>query len=339
MDLTELKVDGGMIANNTLMQFQADILGVPVVRPVVAETTALGAAYAAGLAVGFWADLDELRANWQEDSRWEPKMDPAERDRQMRLWKKAVTKTFDWVDDDVSHGDTSVTKGLAASAGPFLAPPCPDQARVAAIHSSSLRAAAPLSMAPSATAIFSWNRSRMVRCTWLGSFASSKATRPARVQHHDVADRAARAGSLVHDAGVVLGVAALQLLDRARGMPSSRGSRSCSLTVPRETSQMWLWPVVVGSSRPSSPRNTEAVAPRVWNTPTMSGTRSSWATPTAEASGRADCRAGPRKLNTVGTPSCARTGPACLKPGWNAAANANVMPASPSTSATRRAGA
>ncbi|MFF2274128.1 glycerol kinase GlpK [Agromyces sp. NPDC058136] len=102
VDLTELKVDGGMIANNTLMQFQADILGVPVVRPVVAETTALGAAYAAGLAVGFWSDLDDLRKNWQEDSRWEPQMDAAERDRQLRLWKKAVSKTFDWVDEDVS---------------------------------------------------------------------------------------------------------------------------------------------------------------------------------------------------------------------------------------------
>jgi glycerol kinase len=101
VDLTELKVDGGMIANTTLMQFQADILGVPVVRPVVAETTALGAAYAAGLAVGFWSNLDELRANWQEDSRWTPTMETAERERQMRLWKKAVTKTFDWVDDDV----------------------------------------------------------------------------------------------------------------------------------------------------------------------------------------------------------------------------------------------
>ncbi len=99
--LTELKVDGGMIANNTLMQFQADILGVPVVRPVVAETTALGAAYAAGLAVGFWSDLGELRSNWQEDSRWTPQMDDAERDRQLRNWKKAVTKTFDWVDEDV----------------------------------------------------------------------------------------------------------------------------------------------------------------------------------------------------------------------------------------------
>jgi glycerol kinase len=104
VDLTDLKVDGGMINNDTLMQFQADILGVPVVRPVVAETTALGAAYAAGLATGFWSSLDELRANWQEDRRWEPKMDPDERDRQIRLWKKAVTRTFDWVDDDVSHG-------------------------------------------------------------------------------------------------------------------------------------------------------------------------------------------------------------------------------------------
>jgi glycerol kinase len=100
--LTELKVDGGMIANNLLMQFQADILGVPVVRPVVAETTALGAAYAAGLATGFWSNLDELRANWQEDQRWEPQMDETERERQLRLWKKAVTKTFDWIDEDVS---------------------------------------------------------------------------------------------------------------------------------------------------------------------------------------------------------------------------------------------
>jgi glycerol kinase len=101
VDLKELKVDGGMIANNLLMQFQADILGVPVVRPVVAETTALGAAYAAGLATGFWSNLDDLRSNWQEDSRWEPKMEDEERDRQLRLWKKAVTKTFDWVDEDV----------------------------------------------------------------------------------------------------------------------------------------------------------------------------------------------------------------------------------------------
>ncbi|HSP51466.1 MAG TPA: glycerol kinase, partial [Cryobacterium sp.] len=82
-------------------QFQADILGVSVVRPVVAETTALGAAYAAGLAVGFWNDLGELRSNWQEDTRWEPSMDIAERDRLLRNWKKAVTKSLDWVDADV----------------------------------------------------------------------------------------------------------------------------------------------------------------------------------------------------------------------------------------------
>ncbi|MGG5171331.1 glycerol kinase GlpK [Pseudarthrobacter sp. J1738] len=99
--LTELKVDGGMVANEALMQFQADILGVPVVRPKVTETTALGAAYAAGLAVGFWKDLGELSTNWNEDKRWEPSMEDDERERQMRLWKKAVTKSMDWVDDDV----------------------------------------------------------------------------------------------------------------------------------------------------------------------------------------------------------------------------------------------
>jgi glycerol kinase len=98
--LTELKVDGGASANDRLMQFQADILDVPVVRPVVAETTALGAAYAAGLAVGFWSTLDELRANWQEDERWTPSMDNSERERLLRNWKKAVTKTLDWVDED-----------------------------------------------------------------------------------------------------------------------------------------------------------------------------------------------------------------------------------------------
>ncbi|WP_285724601.1 glycerol kinase GlpK [Psychromicrobium xiongbiense] len=99
--LTELKVDGGMVANDALMQFQADILGVPVIRPKVTETTALGAAYAAGLAVGYWNDLGELSANWAEDKRWEPRMDEAERARQLRLWKKAVTKSMDWVDEDV----------------------------------------------------------------------------------------------------------------------------------------------------------------------------------------------------------------------------------------------
>jgi glycerol kinase len=98
--LTELKVDGGMVVNDTLMQFQADLLGVDVVRPKVAETTALGAAYAAGLAVGYWSSPSEVAANWGEDRRWSPRMDPDERDRLYRQWCKAVTKTFDWVDAD-----------------------------------------------------------------------------------------------------------------------------------------------------------------------------------------------------------------------------------------------
>ncbi|CAB4638247.1 unannotated protein [freshwater metagenome] len=96
--LTELKVDGGMIQNNTLMQFQADILNVPVISPVVTETTALGAAYAAGLAVGFWSDLGQLRDRWKEGRRWIPNMDDTERQHQIKQWKKAVTKTLDWVD-------------------------------------------------------------------------------------------------------------------------------------------------------------------------------------------------------------------------------------------------
>ena len=99
--LKELRVDGGMVVNETLMQFQADILDVDVVRPKVAETTALGAAYAAGLAVGYWADEDDLRQNWGEDKRWTPNMDDDAREKTYRNWKKAVTKTLDWVDDDV----------------------------------------------------------------------------------------------------------------------------------------------------------------------------------------------------------------------------------------------
>jgi len=96
--LTALKVDGGMVFNELLMQFQADILGVPVIRPVVAETTALGAAYAAGLAVGFWENLDDLRQNWAVDKVWEPKMDPETRERLYRGWLKAVERTFGWVE-------------------------------------------------------------------------------------------------------------------------------------------------------------------------------------------------------------------------------------------------
>ena len=96
--LESLKVDGGMVGNETLMQFQADILGVPVIRPKVAETTALGAAYAAGLATGFWTTEEELRENWVEDKRWEPKMDADARDRAYHFWKKAVERTFDWAE-------------------------------------------------------------------------------------------------------------------------------------------------------------------------------------------------------------------------------------------------
>jgi glycerol kinase len=96
--LNELKVDGGMVQNDLLMQFQADILGVPVIRPEVAETTALGASYAAGMAVGFWSSTQEVRDNWAEDKRWEPNMDADKRDAYYKEWKKAVTRTFDWVD-------------------------------------------------------------------------------------------------------------------------------------------------------------------------------------------------------------------------------------------------
>jgi glycerol kinase len=98
VDLKELKVDGGMVGNELLMQFQADVLGVPVIRPKVAETTALGAAYAAGLATGFWKEVDDLRENWLEDKRWEPSMEQSEVDKEYRFWKKAVTRTFDWVE-------------------------------------------------------------------------------------------------------------------------------------------------------------------------------------------------------------------------------------------------
>ncbi|HEC23281.1 MAG TPA: glycerol kinase [Chloroflexi bacterium] len=98
VELTALKVDGGMVYNELLMQFQADILGVPVVRPKVAETTSLGAAYAAGLAVGFWSTEEELRQNWGVDKRWEPKMSEEEREKLYKGWLKAVERTFDWVE-------------------------------------------------------------------------------------------------------------------------------------------------------------------------------------------------------------------------------------------------
>ncbi|MCB8975878.1 MAG: glycerol kinase GlpK [Ardenticatenaceae bacterium] len=98
VDLTALKVDGGMVFNNLLMQFQADVLGVPVIRPKVAETTALGAAYAAGLAVGFWKNTDEMRQNWGMDKTWEPDKSSNASTELYKMWKKAVTRTFDWVE-------------------------------------------------------------------------------------------------------------------------------------------------------------------------------------------------------------------------------------------------
>jgi glycerol kinase len=97
VDLRSLKVDGGMVGNELLMQFQADLLDVPVVRPVVTETTALGAAYAAGLAVGFWSSTEEIRANWAADREWRPAMGAAQREELYARWKKAVTRTLDWV--------------------------------------------------------------------------------------------------------------------------------------------------------------------------------------------------------------------------------------------------
>ncbi|GAA4950961.1 glycerol kinase GlpK [Actinoplanes utahensis] len=98
--LDVLKVDGGITVNNLCMQIQADVLGVPVSRPVVAETTALGAAYAAGLAVGYWKNTEELRENWNESQRWQPNWTPEQRDQGFGRWKKAVQRTLDWVDVD-----------------------------------------------------------------------------------------------------------------------------------------------------------------------------------------------------------------------------------------------
>ena len=98
VDLTALKVDGGMVYNNLLMDFQSNVLGVPVIRPKVAETTALGAAYAAGLAVGFWSNTDEMWANWGEDKRWNPTAGSNASTELFAQWKKAVTRTFDWVE-------------------------------------------------------------------------------------------------------------------------------------------------------------------------------------------------------------------------------------------------
>ena len=98
VELNSLKVDGGMVANELLMQFQADLLNVPVIRPSITETTALGAAYAAGLAVGFWASMEDLKKYWSVDKMWQPKMDDPVRQAGIRGWRKAVQRTLDWVD-------------------------------------------------------------------------------------------------------------------------------------------------------------------------------------------------------------------------------------------------
>ena len=98
--LDQLRTDGGMVGNDLLMQFQADVLDREVIRPAMRETTALGAAYAAGLATGYYQDTDELIENWQADVRWRPQMDPELRERLYRTWKKAVTRSFDWVEDE-----------------------------------------------------------------------------------------------------------------------------------------------------------------------------------------------------------------------------------------------
>ena len=98
VELSRLKVDGGMVANEVLMQFQSDMLNVPVIRPRVSETTALGAAYAAGMAVGFWSGESELRRNWAEDKTWQPSMASELREKYYREWKKAVDRTFNWME-------------------------------------------------------------------------------------------------------------------------------------------------------------------------------------------------------------------------------------------------
>ena len=98
VDLSTLKVDGGVTANALCMQTQADVLGVTVSKPVVAETTALGAAYAAGLATGFWRSTDELRANWQEERRWTPQWTDEQREQGYAGWRKAVERTLGWTD-------------------------------------------------------------------------------------------------------------------------------------------------------------------------------------------------------------------------------------------------
>ncbi|HEY3716379.1 MAG TPA: glycerol kinase GlpK [Jatrophihabitantaceae bacterium] len=110
LPLTSLKVDGGMTSDNLLMQFVADVLDTPVVRPMVAETVSLGAAYAAGLSVGYWPDLDSLRRNWHRAARWMPRMTATTRDREYGNWKRAVQRTFDWIVDQPEDAEVAATE-------------------------------------------------------------------------------------------------------------------------------------------------------------------------------------------------------------------------------------
>jgi glycerol kinase len=98
LPISSLKVDGGMVVNELLMQFQADLLGVPVIRPRITETTALGAAFAAGLSVGYWDSLDQLTALWEEERRWAPQMEQEARRQRIHFWRKAVSRSFDWLE-------------------------------------------------------------------------------------------------------------------------------------------------------------------------------------------------------------------------------------------------
>jgi glycerol kinase len=120
--LVELRVDGGMTANNLLMQFLADVLDAAVIRPIVAETVSLGAAYAAGLAVGFWPDLDSLRRNWHKAAEWLPHMDSPARERGYRKWKKAVARTVDWLDEDDDEDEDELDELLAQRASASVKP-------------------------------------------------------------------------------------------------------------------------------------------------------------------------------------------------------------------------
>ena len=121
--ITSLRVDGGMTGNSLLMQHQADVLGVPVTRPVIAETTSLGAAYAAGLATGVWDGLGTLKAHWRRDAEWTPRMDERTRERDYRRWRKAVERSFGWFDDERAAAAAPHSAVPSTPAAPRLSSP------------------------------------------------------------------------------------------------------------------------------------------------------------------------------------------------------------------------